>query len=52
VLREDFYYRPETLIALAAKNRLRARFLEDWERGPHLQSKLRVTRPDAPSVAT
>ena len=52
VLREDFYYRPETLIALAARYRLQARVSEDWERGPHPQSKLRLTQPDAPSVAT
>jgi SAM-dependent methyltransferase len=43
VLREDFYYRTETLIALAAKHGLSARFMEDWEALPHKQSKLRVT---------
>jgi len=44
VLHEDFYYRTETLIALAAKHGLRARFMDDWESLPHEQSKLRVTR--------
>ncbi|WP_336206649.1 class I SAM-dependent DNA methyltransferase [Nonomuraea sp. LPB2021202275-12-8] len=44
VLREDFYYRTETLVALAGKHGLDATFMEDWERGPHKQSKIRVTR--------
>ena len=44
VLREDFYYRTETLIALADKHGLDAQFMEDWEELPHLQSKIRVTR--------
>ncbi|NRQ36134.1 class I SAM-dependent methyltransferase [Nonomuraea sp. NN258] len=44
VLREDFYYRTETLVALAAKHGLRARFMDDWEQLPHKQSKIRVTR--------
>jgi len=43
VLREDFYYRTETLIALAERHGLRARFMEDWEKRPHGQSKIRVT---------
>ncbi|MGW2562682.1 class I SAM-dependent methyltransferase [Streptomyces sp. NPDC001514] len=43
VLREDFYYRTETLIGLAGKHGLTARFMDDWERLPHGQSKLRVT---------
>ncbi len=43
VLREDFYYRTETLIALAEKHGLQARFMDDWELLPHEQSKLRVT---------
>jgi SAM-dependent methyltransferase len=45
VLGEDFYYRTETLIRLAGKHGLSARFMEDWERLPHGQSKLRVTHP-------
>ncbi|MFJ3982928.1 class I SAM-dependent methyltransferase [Streptomyces fungicidicus] len=43
VLREDFYYRTETLLALAARHGLAARFMDDWEELPHGQSKIRVT---------
>ncbi|MER7760206.1 class I SAM-dependent methyltransferase [Streptomyces sp. NPDC097619] len=43
VLREDFYYRTETLIALAARHGLTAVFMEDWEELGHGQSKIRVT---------
>ncbi|HEU0195016.1 MAG TPA: class I SAM-dependent methyltransferase [Streptosporangiaceae bacterium] len=43
VLREDFYYRTETLVALAEKYGLAARFMDDWEQLPHGQSKIRVT---------
>ncbi|MDA5284003.1 class I SAM-dependent methyltransferase [Streptomyces sp. NPDC054904] len=43
VLREDFYYRTQTLVDLAAKHGLRARFMEDWERLGHGQSKIRIT---------
>jgi SAM-dependent methyltransferase len=43
VLREDFYYRTETLIGLAEKHGLAARFMADWEELPHKQSKIRVT---------
>ncbi|MFJ8584569.1 class I SAM-dependent methyltransferase [Streptomyces sp. NPDC093595] len=43
VLGEDFYYRTETLTRLAARHGLVARFMDDWERLPHGQSKLRVT---------
>ncbi|MEU0488344.1 class I SAM-dependent methyltransferase [Nocardiopsis sp. NPDC006139] len=46
VLREDFYYRTETLVALAGKHGLHARFMEDWEELPHGQSKIRVTVPE------
>jgi SAM-dependent methyltransferase len=45
VLREDFYYRTETLIALAKRHGLTAKFMDDWEKLPHEQSKLRVTKP-------
>ncbi|MEU4201288.1 class I SAM-dependent methyltransferase [Streptomyces sp. NPDC039022] len=45
VLREDFYYRTGTLLALARKHGLEARFMEDWETRPHGQSKIRVTNP-------
>ncbi|MEU7060454.1 class I SAM-dependent methyltransferase [Streptomyces sp. NPDC046197] len=44
VLREDFYYRTETLLSLAGRHGLSARFMDDWERRPHGQSKIRVTR--------
>lgn len=43
VLWEDFYYRTDTLLALAAKHGLHAAFMDDWERLPHKQSKLRIT---------
>ncbi|WP_017604398.1 class I SAM-dependent methyltransferase [Nocardiopsis alkaliphila] len=45
VLREDFYYRTETLIDLAARHGLQARFMDDWEELPHGQSKIRVAAP-------
>ena len=45
VLREDFYYRTQTLLDLATRHGLTAEFSEDWERLPHDQSKIRVTRP-------
>ena len=45
VLREDFYYRTETLVALAGRHGLSAQFMTDWEKLPHQQSKLRITRP-------
>ncbi|MFE2261987.1 class I SAM-dependent methyltransferase [Streptomyces griseosporeus] len=47
VLNEDFYYRTETLLALARGHGLRAEFMEDWERRPHGQSKIRVRRGDS-----
>ena len=43
VLREDFYYRTETLVALAGRHGLTGQFMKDWEELPHPQSKLRVT---------
>ncbi|TPQ15761.1 class I SAM-dependent methyltransferase [Streptomyces sporangiiformans] len=43
VLHEDFYYRTSTLVEQAAKYGLSARFMDDWETLPHLQSKLRLT---------
>ncbi|MET9735474.1 class I SAM-dependent methyltransferase [Streptomyces sp. NPDC006458] len=45
VLREDFYYRTETLTALAERHGFTARLMEDWEELPHKQSKIRLTRP-------
>jgi SAM-dependent methyltransferase len=47
VLREDFYYRTETLVGLAERHGLAARFMDDWERLPHRQSKIRVSRAEA-----
>ncbi|GII55843.1 methyltransferase [Planotetraspora thailandica] len=43
VLREDFYYRTETLVRLAEQHGLRAEFMDDWEQFRHKQSKLRIT---------
>jgi SAM-dependent methyltransferase len=43
VLHEDFYYRTDTLIALAAKHGLHATYQADWEATGHPQSKIRVT---------
>ncbi|MFI0355318.1 class I SAM-dependent methyltransferase [Actinomadura sp. 9N407] len=42
VLREDFYYRTETLLALADEYGLKGEFMDDWEALPHQQSKIRV----------
>jgi len=47
VLREDFYYRTQTLLDLAARHGLRAMFMDDWEQTGHPQSKIRVTVPAA-----
>ncbi len=46
VLREDFYYRTETLIALARGHGLHAELMDDWE-PLHPQSKLRLTHVQA-----
>ncbi|MFI0366526.1 class I SAM-dependent DNA methyltransferase [Actinomadura sp. 1N219] len=46
VLREDFYYRTETLISLAERHGFVARFMDDWEELPHGQSKIRVTHAE------
>jgi ubiquinone/menaquinone biosynthesis C-methylase UbiE len=45
VLREDFYYRTETLIELARSHGLEGQYMADWEETGHEQSKIRVTRP-------
>lgn len=45
VLREDFYYRTQTLVELAAKHGLEATFMDDWESTGHDQSKIRITKP-------
>jgi SAM-dependent methyltransferase len=49
VLREDFYYRTETLLDLADRCGLEARFMDDWERLEHPQSKIRVRPRDQAS---
>jgi hypothetical protein len=46
VLREDFYYRTETLAELAGRYGLDAQLMTDWEETGHPQSKIRVTRRD------
>lgn len=45
VLREDFYYRPATLIECARAHGLGARLMTDWDELGHPQSKIRVTLP-------
>jgi SAM-dependent methyltransferase len=46
-LREDFYFRTETLVDAATRHGLSARFMDDWEALGHSQSKIRLTRPTA-----
>jgi len=46
VLHEDFYYRTETLVALAGRHGLTGQFMKDWEDLSHPQSRLRITRID------
>jgi hypothetical protein len=46
VLHEDFYYRTETLIALADRYGLGAQYMADWAETGHPQAKIRVTRRD------
>jgi SAM-dependent methyltransferase len=43
VLREDFYYRTETLLDLAEKCGLQGQFMDDWEELNHRQSRIRVS---------
>ena len=45
VLREDFYYRTETLLDLARGHGLEAQYMADWDETGHEQSKIRVIRP-------
>jgi SAM-dependent methyltransferase len=45
VLREDFYYRTETLLDLARGHGLEAQYMADWAETGHEQSKIRLTRP-------
>jgi SAM-dependent methyltransferase len=42
-LREDFYFRTESLIEAAERHGLVARSMDDWEALGHSQSKIRVT---------
>ncbi|MFE4963671.1 hypothetical protein [Streptomyces sp. NPDC056660] len=42
--------RTETLVALAQRHSLHARFTEDWEKGPHGRSEIRVSRSLLPAV--
>ncbi|MFF3850611.1 class I SAM-dependent DNA methyltransferase [Streptomyces sp. NPDC002328] len=51
VLHEDFYYRPETLLALARRHGLHARVMDDWDRLPHGQSKIRLSRSPLPDTS-
>jgi ubiquinone/menaquinone biosynthesis C-methylase UbiE len=44
VLREDFYYRAETLTGLAESHGLDARVMDDWSELGHPQAKIRVTK--------
>lgn len=47
----DFTFdRTETLLALARRHGLHARFMEDWEKRPHGQSKTRVSRSPLPTA--
>ncbi|MDL5199711.1 methyltransferase [Streptomyces sp. ALI-76-A] len=50
VLCEDFYYRAATLLALARKHGLHGSFMDDWEKRPHGQSKIRVSRSPVPDA--
>ena len=52
VLGEDFYYRVETLLDLASRCGLQATLMEDWERLPHRQSKIRIRFPGPESSAS
>jgi SAM-dependent methyltransferase len=44
VLHEDFYYRTETLVALAGRHGLAGQLMKDWDELSHPQSRLRITR--------
>jgi SAM-dependent methyltransferase len=44
VLREDFYYRAETLIGHAQEHGFDARVMDDWAGLGHPQAKIRLTR--------
>jgi hypothetical protein len=44
VLREDFYYRTETLEQLARRYGFRAQLMDDWDDPWDFQPKMRLTR--------
>ena len=48
VHREDFYYRPETLLAMAERHGLNAQMLDDWHDPWDHQPKMRLTRRASP----
>ena len=48
VHREDFYYRPATLLRLAGQHGLDARLLDDWHDPWDHQPKMRVTHRAVP----
>jgi SAM-dependent methyltransferase len=48
-LREDFYYRTETLVDAARRHGLDAEFMADWEETAHVQSTIRIRRSTAVS---
>jgi SAM-dependent methyltransferase len=50
VLREDFYYRAETLIGAAERQGLSAELMDDWTALGHPQAKVRVRRRAAAAV--
>jgi hypothetical protein len=47
--REDFYYRPVTLLALAEQPGLNAQLLDDWHDPWNHQPKMRITRRTRPA---
>jgi SAM-dependent methyltransferase len=51
VYQEDFYYRPDTLLALADRHGLDARLMDDWDDPWDHQLKMRLTHRDGPRPA-
>lgn len=49
VHREEFYYRPETLLALAERHGLNSQLLDDWHDPWAHQPKMRLTRRTGPA---
>jgi len=52
VHREDFYYRPETLLAMAERHGLNAQMLDDWHDPWDHQPKMRLARRAGPPRKT